>query len=250
MPLNTSGDIRLRFDSVADACTGQHILVSEGYSVDFITPRDYARAKFQDLASLDEFEGQITITVVTNRALNMEEATALEDLMRDILSSRFRSSQHGPAVREIARLPSRQPTVTQFRVEMDSLDAATRTVRALARVPLHGYMRNVSLYHLSHMRSHANSFQFEWSVRSIRPYTDPSNNNSSSSTPDRDQHGRLIGFRHQPLPVAPFRGSRHHDQHNRVRRERVADGSDIRTTVMLRNIPNKLDWVSLSLALW
>lgn len=36
------------------------------------------------------------------------------------------------------------------------------------------------------------------------------------------------------------------DQHNRVRRERILDGSDIRTTVMLRNIPNKMDWVWLT----
>jgi hypothetical protein len=33
------------------------------------------------------------------------------------------------------------------------------------------------------------------------------------------------------------------DQHNRVRRERILDGTDVRTTVMLRNIPNKMDWV-------
>ncbi|KAF2654717.1 hypothetical protein K491DRAFT_581158, partial [Lophiostoma macrostomum CBS 122681] len=32
---------------------------------------------------------------------------------------------------------------------------------------------------------------------------------------------------------------------NRVRRDKVADGSDVRTTVMLRNIPNKLDWLGL-----
>jgi hypothetical protein len=33
------------------------------------------------------------------------------------------------------------------------------------------------------------------------------------------------------------------DQHNKVIRKRIDDGSDVRTTVMLRNIPNKMDWV-------
>jgi hypothetical protein len=47
------------------------------------------------------------------------------------------------------------------------------------------------------------------------------------------------------IPLHAPAHSRQHpnDIHNRVRREKVVDGSDIRTTVMLRNIPNKLDWV-------
>jgi hypothetical protein len=43
-------------------------------------------------------------------------------------------------------------------------------------------------------------------------------------------------------------GSQHghpSDHHNQVRRDRIVSGSDVRTTVMLRNIPNKMDWISL-----
>ena len=32
--------------------------------------------------------------------------------------------------------------------------------------------------------------------------------------------------------------------HNQVVRSRIESGLDVRTTIMLRNIPNKLDWVS------
>lgn len=42
---------------------------------------------------------------------------------------------------------------------------------------------------------------------------------------------------------------RRNDKNNRVRRERIVDGTDVRTTVMLRNIPNKLDWVRVLLHL-
>ncbi|KAF2273173.1 uncharacterized protein EI97DRAFT_366363, partial [Westerdykella ornata] len=33
--------------------------------------------------------------------------------------------------------------------------------------------------------------------------------------------------------------------HNRVNRDHIVHGYDVRTTVMLRNIPNKMDWLAL-----
>ncbi|KAF2736952.1 hypothetical protein EJ04DRAFT_389527, partial [Polyplosphaeria fusca] len=33
--------------------------------------------------------------------------------------------------------------------------------------------------------------------------------------------------------------------HNRVRRDRILDGSDVRTTIMIRNCPNRMDWLQL-----
>jgi hypothetical protein len=50
---------------------------------------------------------------------------------------------------------------------------------------------------------------------------------------------------HQPPRVINDQFLRHpSDQHNKVQRERIEAGTDVRTTVMLRNIPNKMDWVS------
>jgi hypothetical protein len=69
-------------------------------------------------------------------------------------------------------------------------------------------------------------------------------NSPHRTKPRVDDQGRFVGYRPS---LANFNGpSQRHptDQHNRVRRERILDGSDVRTTIMLRNIPNKMDWVS------
>lgn len=71
-------------------------------------------------------------------------------------------------------------------------------------------------------------------------------NSPHRTQPRLDDKGRIVGFR-TPIELnAPAGGFHHpHDHHNRVRRERILDGTDVRTTVMLRNIPNKLDWTAL-----
>ena len=69
-------------------------------------------------------------------------------------------------------------------------------------------------------------------------------NSPHRTKPRVDDQGRLVGFRPAPDQFPITKSYRHpHDQHNRVRRERILDGSDVRTTIMLRNIPNKMDWV-------
>lgn len=91
------------------------------------------------------------------------------------------------------------------------------------------------------------SFQktFRWSLAEPVPWSGERAINSPHRTKPRvDDQSRFVGYR---PASAPFNGTyqRHPaDQHNRVRRERILDGSDVRTTIMLRNIPNKMDWVS------
>ena len=70
-------------------------------------------------------------------------------------------------------------------------------------------------------------------------------NSPHRTKPRVDDQGRFVGYRPAAAPFnSPYQ--RHPaDQHNRVRRERILDGSDVRTTIMLRNIPNKMDWVGL-----
>jgi hypothetical protein len=66
----------------------------------------------------------------------------------------------------------------------------------------------------------------------------------SRAQPRMDDEGRLVGYRPAPNPLPSTPIYRHPaDAHNRVRRDRILDGSDVRTTIMLRNIPNKMDWV-------
>ena len=63
-----------------------------------------------------------------------------------------------------------------------------------------------------------------------------------------DDVGRFVGYRPAPDQYSSaYATYRHpHDQHNRVRRERILNGEDVRTTIMLRNIPNKMDWVRMA----
>ncbi|KAK8170039.1 hypothetical protein IWX90DRAFT_196804 [Phyllosticta citrichinensis] len=55
-------------------------------------------------------------------------------------------------------------------------------------------------------------------------------------------------FTRQSNALVPRRG-RHHDENgaNAIALDNIRDGADVRTTVMVRNIPNKMDTVSLPL---
>ena len=85
---------------------------------------------------------------------------------------------------------------------------------------------------------------FRWALNEPSLWSgDPAPNSPHRIKPRVDDQGRFVGYRpaantcNAPVQRHPA------DQHNRVRRERILDGSDVRTTIMLRNIPNKMDWV-------
>lgn len=83
---------------------------------------------------------------------------------------------------------------------------------------------------------------FYWNILSARPYVGL-NRNHTAHPSDVDSFGRLLGFQLNPLPPR-FETRNPHEVHNRVTRDGIEMGTDVRTTVMLRNIPNKMDWVS------
>lgn len=89
---------------------------------------------------------------------------------------------------------------------------------------------------------------FRWSTVEAAGWVGPRPPNSPHRRRPRiDDEGRLTEFRHLPkTKVDSYQnnnGKHPADAHNRVRREHIIDGTDVRTTIMLRNIPNKLDWV-------
>ena len=92
---------------------------------------------------------------------------------------------------------------------------------------------------------------FQWCTLKPALWTGEGTASPIRYKPHVDAHGPIYGYRFAPNHNIPDqysdrRSGYHnhpHDQHNRVRRDRILDGSDVRTTVMLRNIPNKLDWV-------
>jgi hypothetical protein len=86
---------------------------------------------------------------------------------------------------------------------------------------------------------------FQWVTVSPALWTgDRPVNSPHRVKPRVDDQGRFVGYRPAVNTLTGHPFYRHPaDQHNRVRRERILDGSDVRTTIMLRNIPNKMDWV-------
>lgn len=135
-----------------------------------------------------------------------------------------------------------------FRIEFHSNDAALRAIHNINNEPFCGFNKEVSRVQTL-PDNHTLTFTqntYEWFTCNPTRWAGEHAINSPREDKSRvDDRGRFIGYRPAANPLYDYRNSRHpSDQHNRVRRERILDGSDVRTTIMLRNIPNKLDWVS------
>ncbi|EMD92027.1 hypothetical protein COCC4DRAFT_145458 [Bipolaris maydis ATCC 48331] len=235
-----SRGVFIRYDDLRDAAEGKDILEQHEFTVDYVTPYDFAKAKAQDTASLKEFEGQIKLGIVIDP--NPDQAVwefSSEDLTEVSNFLKITAQAFGE-VRNITHVDSLQDKmVIVYRIEFFSIDAAVRAVQSLRMDPVWGINRHKS---------------FQWCTSDPALWSDEHVATSPNRPKPRlDAHGRIYGYRFAPNHQIPDqysdrRSSYHnhpHDQHNRVRRERILDGSDVRTTVMLRNIPNKLDWMTL-----
>ncbi|KAF2004496.1 hypothetical protein P154DRAFT_531466 [Amniculicola lignicola CBS 123094] len=228
VPLVTREVIRLRFDDLEEACEAHLILTQLNFVVRYITQHEFAGAKFQDVTSAMEFEGQIEIVIRTTPTGDISERDMFDIAHR---YARFVGAEFGK-VHDHVNYGCATPVSAldsidwRFRVEMKSVDAANRAVQHASAYPYGGEVASAA-----------------WLCVRVRHWLPPtSETNSNSSTPPFDRYGRLTGYRLQPLFVPARHPS---DAHNRVRKERILDGSDVRTTVMLRNIPNKMDKLEL-----
>ncbi|OAL50944.1 hypothetical protein IQ07DRAFT_610875 [Pyrenochaeta sp. DS3sAY3a] len=248
VPMYEKG-VHLRFDDLHDSTEGKDILEAQGFNVEYITSYDFAIAKGQDTALLNEFEGQIKVPIMIQPGPGQTTKefppggflSVTRNLM--IIANTFRNVPIAPgnatnipsAVRNCIHVDTDvSKGIMIFRVEFHSVDAALRAVQSLCVDRVWGY---------------GDEKAFRWDIvnptlwTGERPLNSPHRNN-----PRIDDQGRLYGYRtaQRMNPNSPYQAYRHpHDQHNRVRRDHILDGSDVRTTVMLRNIPNKLDWMSL-----
>ncbi|KAJ8113917.1 hypothetical protein OPT61_g4076 [Boeremia exigua] len=231
VPLYMRG-VHLRYDSLRDATEADDLLTQHGFIVTWITGYEFALAKSQDTAQLNEFEGQIEVPVVIQP---YSEHAAFEftdaDLAEITKAIELTAGVFG-TVRNCIHAETLDTSMTLvFRVEFHSVDAATRAVQSLLLDSVWGIN---------------NTKTFRWAITEPAPWSGERAVNSPHRTKPRvDDQGRFVGYR---PALSPYNGpyQRHPaDQHNRVRRERILDGSDVRTTIMLRNIPNKMDWMSL-----
>ncbi|RAR06926.1 meiosis protein mei2 [Stemphylium lycopersici] len=230
----------IRYDDLRDAAEGKDILEQHEFTVDYATSYDYARAKTQDTGSIKEFEGQIKLFVMIEPNRDQAAWDFSSDDLAGVTNVVKLTAQAFGDVRNVTHADSiEDKMLLVFRIEFCSVDTAIRAVQSLRIDPVWGVSGDKS---------------FQWCTFEPSLWSGA----RAAASPHRykpriDAQGRVYGYRLAPTHQMPDqytdrRASYHshpHDQHNRVRRERILDGSDVRTTVMLRNIPNKLDWMSL-----
>lgn len=217
----TKGDIYVRFDSINDAIKAKTIFGKHGLPASFVAQHQFANAKFQDLSSVNDFEGQVKLTVSTDPFSTPARLALTANYARNMCEM-FGN------VRQLEVITDHDPVV--FRVAFDSIDAANRAVQVF------GIKTVCALPNVSPPCSHPELVltTFEDAIGSflMEPWTVNGSSPAIALPIVHAENTTMMTARRHP-----------NDQHNRVRRERIVDGSDIRTTVMLRNIPNKMDWV-------
>jgi hypothetical protein len=253
VPLYTRG-IHLRYDNLRDAAEGKAILNEHGFTVEYISGYQYAVAKSQDTSQINEFEGQVKLPVIIEANPNdaMWSFTAA-DLVEVSNILQLNVTSFG-AIRNCFHVETNQASMkVVFRIEFHSIDASVRAVHSMRADPLWGFSNAVSPSHLCNT-SPLTSLQktFKWKTDEPCLWSGERAHNSPHRTMPRvDDKGRIAGYRAAGTTdiFSEYVNPRYHpaDQHNRVRRERILDGSDVRTTIMLRNIPNKMDWVRVFL---
>jgi hypothetical protein len=233
VPVYTRG-IYLCYDDLRDAAEGKDILEQHQFTIDYVSGYSYAIAKSQDTAQLNEFDGQIQLSIKIDAHPDHAVWEFTDEDHREVLASVESICQAFGPIRNIVHVETNNENMYfVFRIEFYGVDAANRAVHSLTTDPVWGTNKGAS---------------FGWFTLIAALWTGARALNSPHRTnPHVDDQGRLAGYRPAVNPIVP-RSSFHHpaDQHNRVRRERILDGNDVRTTIMLRNIPNKMDWVSLS----
>lgn len=247
VPIYSRG-VYLRFDDIQDAGACKYILEQHDFKTSYVDNYTFALAKSQDTGAMDEFEGQIRVEIAVSRAVidgdhhqaifNLNDLKVLHQEIETALS-RFGS------VRDFVHTATHNMFFV-FRVEFFSVEVANRTRASLLDRPLTRQEVCISSFLCF---AHANTSQgiWTWTVARADNWTGPRAANSPHRRfPRVDDRGRFMEFRHAPLTNAPAAPPRNDEEtrHNQVLRHRIVEGSDVRTTIMLRNIPNKLDWVS------
>ncbi|KAL5393755.1 hypothetical protein PMIN06_011105 [Paraphaeosphaeria minitans] len=233
VPIYSRG-VYLRFDNLQDAGAGKLILEQHLFHCAYVDNYAFAIAKSQDTAAIDEFEGQIRVEVHATPVVNgLPIMFTLNDLkgMHDDLEAAL--TRFGP-IRDFVHASTDQTSLMfVFRFEFYSVEVANRARASLLDTPL---MR---------MDQHG---LWTWNLIRSDNWTGPRPPNSPHRRlPRVDDKGRFMEFRHAPIVNPPTMEPREERDvtHNKVYRAKIVAGSDVRTTIMLRNIPNKLDWLSL-----
>jgi hypothetical protein len=145
VPVYTRG-VYLRYDSLREAAEAKDILQQHGFLIDYISGYEFAIAKTQDTAQLNEFEGQVKLPVVIEAnphdpmwsftSVDLAEVTKAVELAAAVFGS----------VRNCIHVETSDSTMTiVFRIEFHSIDAAARAVQNLRTDPAWGFSNAVSI---------------------------------------------------------------------------------------------------------
>lgn len=156
VPVYTRG-VHLRYDDLREAAEAKDILSQHGFVVDWITGYEFALAKSQDTAQLNEFEGQIEVPVTIHPYHAAFEFTSA-DLIEVLQAIEITAGVFG-TVRNCVHVETHNTQMTLvFRVEFHSVDAATRAVQSLTLDSIWGVNNSVSLPLDCYSRKHTDTF--------------------------------------------------------------------------------------------
>ena len=238
--------VYLRFDSLDHSCDAKHILEKIGESqVEHVDSYEFARAKSMDTMAIDEFEGQIKVVVTVAPNNQQINPPFLVGNIRWLSAAVSAALSEFGTISVSVHIGTNQDTMQfSYRLEFKSVDAANRAVASLNLDP-------ASDVHVSCLSSIQTSpltrFQgpWRWSTTEIAHWSgERAPNSPHRHRPHFDDNGLCTEFiRQEPHIPRAMKNTNQYESHNRVRRDRIEDGTDVRSTIMLRNIPNKLDWV-------
>ena len=161
--------VHLRFDSLRHACEAKQLLEARGFQMCFIDNYDFAIAKSQDTAAINEFEGQIKIVILVESA-TMTSCVFTQNDIEWLGDNVERAMSHFGTVRTHAHYKTEEDNTKllfSFRVEFHSSEAATRAVASLQKDPMWDIDANVRRPdHL--LLSHANNFSESLALVNLR----------------------------------------------------------------------------------
>ncbi|QSS62495.1 hypothetical protein I7I51_02232 [Histoplasma capsulatum] len=266
--LNSTGTIYVGFTDIRDAKNASEKVgrLHPEWRVRFLTAREYAQ-KFDPSNSdlVSDFEGQVFASVFYDSSNPALDARVVSHSFKDLLET------FGD-IKAFHGLPSTQGNVDEFLIEFFDTRAADNVVSTLngtsvdecvlelklhkpdmaePQTPRHGSFESKDFFtssDLVHRRPYSRRSTTQMSPspyhelsptgRSIIPIDDHAA--AMGWMPKGDDH---FGFR--PRHELNRHGDPRSNNQNFVDIERIRCGVDVRTTIMLRNIPNKIDQAML-----
>lgn len=192
------------------------------------TPKQLAQENDRDAWTITNFEGQVLVTVHYSPSARPPMAASVITRLKDCLRS------FGD-IKAICTLPAVAKDFRKFRVEFFNTEHAVQAIRALNHEILGDMTINVAEYQPDVVTNPNRALirrgpeQLSITGRSVVPCNNEYNNICMALTV-KDPNTSLQVRRGNP-----------NGAHNQVSVSRIQAGVDVRTTIMLRNIPNKVD---------